>query len=88
MEKTFTGGLTHTVKGCKYQSVSSKTHIPAAVREYLSQLGKKKKRITPADSRARSARLALARDSITPEAIARRTKTRLAKLALKNGRAD
>ena len=32
--------------------------IPDAVREYLSQLGKKKKRITPADSRARSARLA------------------------------
>jgi len=53
------------------------------VRAYLSTLGKKKKRITPADSRARSKRLAAARASITPDAIRRRTLTRLANLEIK-----
>lgn len=83
MEKTFTGGLTHTVNGCKYQTVARHADIPDAVRAYLSTLGKKKKRITPADSLARSKRLAAARAAITPDAIRRRTAARLAKLRLK-----
>lgn len=83
MEKSCTGGLTHTVNGCKCQGVARKADIPDAVRAYLSTLGKKKKRITPADSLARSKRLACARTAITPDAIRRRTLTRLANLEIK-----
>jgi hypothetical protein len=83
VEKSCTGGLTHTVNGCKCQGVARKADIPDAVRAYLSTLGKKKKRITPADSLARSKRLACARTAITPDAIRRRTASRLANLRLK-----
>lgn len=61
----------------------SKNDINPAVREYLASLGRKKKTITPHDRRGRAARLASARASITPEAVARRTATRLANLARK-----
>jgi hypothetical protein len=76
--------LTHTLKRLTVPRVNYNGQ-PNEASRYAAALGRRgagrKKRITKADARSRSLRLAAARAALTPEAIARRTATRLANMA-------